>query len=710
MSDHDRLHSLDAVRAFALLAGIVLHASMSFFPLVGGTPWQVTDNSHSLFLQGVFFVIHIFRMATFYFIAGFFARMLFHRKGATVFLLDRAKRIVVPLIVGWTTMGPLVVLALILGLKLSAMIGEQDIEQFPAEGIQEMGFPLFHLWFLYYLLLLYAIVLLVRWAFVKLLDADGGIRRRIDNWLRWLVRGYVAPVALAAPLTLCLYNTPDWVMWLGIPTPVMSLTPQVPALIGYGTAVAFGWLLHRQVDLLQVWKKRWLLHLIVAVATTFISYRMILSTSGPDAVVPPSFKLTYAACYCLAVWSWVFAVVGIGLRFFSGENRTRRYVSDSSYWLYLVHLPLVMALQAVVMLWDFHWSIKFLFIVTVTTGLLLLSYHYLVRFTYIGEILNGRRRRRTRSVESPKNRLIIGSDVPDLQSPTIAEFSGVYKRYGKTVALNGIDLKIPRGKLFSLLGPNGAGKTTAISLLLGLQEPEAGTVTLFGQSPFLIDVRRQTGVMMQDVDLGTDFRGRELIDLSASYYPDPMTLKEVIDLTKISSFAHRPYGKLSGGQKRRIQFAMAIVGRPKLLFLDEPTAGFDIEAREILWDLLRRLVADGTTIVLTTHYLEEAEALSDRVAVLSKGRLVALGSVNEIRALVARKQICCRTGLDPKQIDDWLGVQSVTRVGQQLHITVMEAEEVVRRLLDEDRDLRELEVSRAGLAEAFTEITREVAE
>ena len=181
MADNDRLHSLDAVRAFALLAGIVLHASLSFFPLVGGTPWQVTDSSHSLFLQGVFFVIHIFRMATFYFIAGFFAHMLFHRKGAAVFLLDRAKRIVVPLIVGWTTMGPLVVLALILGLKLSGMIGEQNIEQLPAEGLQEMGFPLFHLWFLYYLLLLYAIVLIVRWAFVILLDADGRIRRRMHR-------------------------------------------------------------------------------------------------------------------------------------------------------------------------------------------------------------------------------------------------------------------------------------------------------------------------------------------------------------------------------------------------------------------------------------------------------------------------------------------------------------------------------------------------
>jgi ABC-type multidrug transport system ATPase subunit len=704
MSDHDRLHSLDAVRAFALLAGIVLHACMSFFPIMGGTPWLVTDNTQSLIPQAMFYVIHIFRMATFYFIAGFFARMVFHRKGAPGFLLDRTKRILVPLLVGWATMGPLVVVALIWGLKLAGLTGGESP---PEVDLPKLDFPLFHLWFLYYLLLLYAIVLLFRWGFVKFLDADGGIRNGLDKWLRWCVQGSAAPLILAAPLAICLYFTPNWILWLGIPTPDMTLTPQIPALVGYGTALAFGWLLHRQMDLLQVWRRRWLLHLVVAVAATFFSYRMVSSTLDPAVAVPDSLTLTYAACYCFAIWNWVFAIVGIGLRFFSGASAVRRYVSDSSYWLYLTHLPLVMALQAVMMQWNLHWSLKFALIVIVTTTLLLLSYHYLVRFTYIGEVLNGRRRRRSKILKTPSPPRVLRVNTPDLQSPVVAELSGVYKSYGTKIALEGIDLQIPRGKLLAILGPNGAGKTTAISLLLGLQEPDAGNASLLGQSPHLIEARRQVGVIMQEVTLPADFRARELIDLAASYYPMPMTLDEVIEQTRISSLAQRPYGKLSGGQKRQVQFAMAMVGRPNLLFLDEPTAGLDVQSRETMWALMRQLVKSGTSIVLTTHYLEEAEALADRVAVLAKGHLVALGSVNEVRSLVARKRIHCLTRLNSRQIEHWPSVQSVNKVDGRVHITVIDAESVVRRLLAEDMDLKELEVSRAGLAEAFTEITKE---
>jgi ABC-2 type transport system ATP-binding protein len=290
----------------------------------------------------------------------------------------------------------------------------------------------------------------------------------------------------------------------------------------------------------------------------------------------------------------------------------------------------------------------------------------------------------------------------------IAELSGVYKRYGNTVALDGIDLEVPGGKLMAILGPNGAGKTTAISLLLGLKEPDTGKVSLFGKSPLLLEARRQTGVMMQEVILAPELRAQELIDLTASYYSHPLTVKEVMDLTNTFPLAKRPYGKMSGGQKRQVQFAMALVGRPKLLFLDEPTAGMDIQAREMMWSMMRQLVRGGTSIVLTTHYLEEAEALADHVIVLSRGRLVAQGSVDEIRTRVARKQIFCLTKLNVDEVGNWPGVQNVSKDKQRLNISVIEAEDVVRRLLEEDNDLRELEVSRAGLAEAFTEITQEV--
>jgi ABC-2 type transport system ATP-binding protein len=302
---------------------------------------------------------------------------------------------------------------------------------------------------------------------------------------------------------------------------------------------------------------------------------------------------------------------------------------------------------------------------------------------------------------------MFGENSINCNNNIIAELSGVYKRYGNTVALDGIDLEVPGGKLLAILGPNGAGKTTAISLLLGLTRPDAGKFTLFGKSPMLLEARRQVGVMMQEVTLAPELRARDLIDLTASYYPNPLTVEEVMKLTNTTPLAKRPYGKMSGGQKRQVQFAMALVGRPKLLFLDEPTAGMDVQAREMMWSMMRQLVRGGTAIVLTTHYLEEAEALADHVVVLAKGRMVAQGSVDEIRTRVARKQIFCLTKLNIDEINKWSGVQGVSKDKQRLNITVIEAEDVVRRLLEEDNDLRELEVSRAGLAEAFTEITQE---
>jgi ABC-2 type transport system ATP-binding protein len=290
-----------------------------------------------------------------------------------------------------------------------------------------------------------------------------------------------------------------------------------------------------------------------------------------------------------------------------------------------------------------------------------------------------------------------------------AELSGVKKRFGKTVALDGLDLEVRSGELFSVLGPNGAGKSTAISLLLGLLKPDAGAARLFGLSPFRIEPRRQIGVMMQEVTLAPELLVREHIALVASYYPRPYTPAQAMELTNISTLGSRPYGKLSAGQKRQVQFAMAVCGRPKLLFLDEPSVGLDIRAREMMWTTLRQLVGNGSSIVLTTHYLEEAESLSNRVAVLNKGRLIASGTVNEIRALVVRKHITCSTALPPDQIAAWPDVESVTRDQQRLQISTSNSEAVVRRLLAADSNLQELEVRRAGLAEAFTELTQEAA-
>ena len=288
----------------------------------------------------------------------------------------------------------------------------------------------------------------------------------------------------------------------------------------------------------------------------------------------------------------------------------------------------------------------------------------------------------------------------------LAELLGVSKRFGKVVALDGLNLQVRPGELLAVLGPNGAGKSTAISLLLGLQQPDAGTARLFGCSPLSLEARRSVGVMMQEAALAQELRVREQLELVASYYPDPLTPDAAMQMTKTTALANRPYGKLSGGQKRQVQFAIAVVGRPRLLFLDEPTVGLDVQARTLMWAMLRQLVRDGASIVLTTHYLEEAESLADRVVVLAKGRTIASGTVNEIRAVVGHKRVSCSTTLAPELIGAWPGVQSVSIDRGRLHIAASDADAVVKRLALADANFQDLEVHSAGLAEAFTELTQ----
>ena len=294
-----------------------------------------------------------------------------------------------------------------------------------------------------------------------------------------------------------------------------------------------------------------------------------------------------------------------------------------------------------------------------------------------------------------------------MRNGNLAELAAATKRFGNVLALDEFSLDVRRGELLALLGPNGAGKTTAISLLLGLEQPDKGAARLFGMPPQAIEARRRIGVMLQETVLAPDLRVCEQIDMVASYYPDPLPVDAVLEFTGITLLGRRPYGKLSSGQKRQAQFAMALVGRPALLFLDEPTVGLDLQSREMVWATLRCLIAGGCSIILTTHYLEEAEALADRVAVIAKGRLIATGTVDDMRALVVRKRITCRTTLSADDVAAWPDVQTVTRDQQVLRITASNTENVVRRLLAADDDLYGLEVQSAGLAEAFTELTQE---
>jgi ABC-2 type transport system ATP-binding protein len=291
-------------------------------------------------------------------------------------------------------------------------------------------------------------------------------------------------------------------------------------------------------------------------------------------------------------------------------------------------------------------------------------------------------------------------------TPVLARLRGVRHHYGKTRALDALDLEVPAGQVLALLGPNGAGKTTAISLLLGLQCPDAGSAELFGMSPRLLEARRRIGVMLQSAGIQDTLKVRELIELTRSYYPEPRSVADCVALAGLDSLMERRYGQLSGGQQRRVQFALAVCGRPQLLFLDEPTTGLDIEARQGLWKAIRELVAQGCAVLLTTHYLEEAEALADRVVVVNQGRVVAEGSVAQVRARVSQRRIGCLSSLPAASVSAWPGVQDARHVGDRLEIVADHAEPVVRRLLDEDPALSELEVQRAGLADAFIHLTR----
>jgi ABC-2 type transport system ATP-binding protein len=291
----------------------------------------------------------------------------------------------------------------------------------------------------------------------------------------------------------------------------------------------------------------------------------------------------------------------------------------------------------------------------------------------------------------------------------LARLAGVRKRYGSVVALDGLDLDVRGGEVLALLGPNGAGKSTSIALLLGLATADEGRVQLFDRDPRELDARAGIGVMLQSAGIPETLKVRELLDVTRSYYAAPRSIADCVALAGLDGLLDRRYGRLSGGQQRRVQFAMAVCGRPKLLFLDEPTTGLDIDARQRLWAAIRELVGEGAGVVLTTHYLEEAEALADRVVVINKGRVVAQGSVAQIRSRVAQRRVRCISSLDAARVTRWHEVTAATRDGDRLEIVADAAEAVVYRLLTEDPTLSELEVSRAGLADAFVEITREAA-
>jgi ABC-2 type transport system ATP-binding protein len=289
----------------------------------------------------------------------------------------------------------------------------------------------------------------------------------------------------------------------------------------------------------------------------------------------------------------------------------------------------------------------------------------------------------------------------------VASLEGVNKNYGEVRALKGVNFRVRAGEVVALLGPNGAGKTTAVKLLLGLLQPNAGKVRVFGGDPTNPENRMRTGAMLQVGRVPETLRVREHIDLFSSYYQNPMPAAAVLAATGLEKLSDRKFGDLSGGQRQRVLFALSICGNPDLLFLDEPTVGLDVEARRMLWEEIRQLVGRGKTVLLTTHYLQEADALADRVAVINQGEIIAEGSPAQIKAQTAGKRIRCITSLTMDMLRRIPGVTEVKEDREAFELHTPEAEPVLRELLARDASLSGLEVTAAGLEEAFLALTQE---
>ncbi len=290
------------------------------------------------------------------------------------------------------------------------------------------------------------------------------------------------------------------------------------------------------------------------------------------------------------------------------------------------------------------------------------------------------------------------------------ELHEAVKTFGTVQALKGINLTVQPGEVVALLGPNGAGKTTAISLMLGLRAPTKGYARVFGQNPRLPSARTHIGAMLQESGLPAMLKVHEVIELVRRLYPHPFSTEAVIEMAQLGEKAHTIVGKLSGGQRQRLYFALAIAGNPDVLFLDEPTVAMDVEARRNFWEQIDTFVQQHKTILLTTHNLQEADALAQRIIVINKGVVVAEGSPEQIKRQVGGKHIRFRaTELRAAELSHLPGVQSIHTERDLFDLVSQQPELTLAQIFQQGIEIRDLEVVGAGLEEAFISITHEQA-
>jgi ABC-2 type transport system ATP-binding protein len=277
---------------------------------------------------------------------------------------------------------------------------------------------------------------------------------------------------------------------------------------------------------------------------------------------------------------------------------------------------------------------------------------------------------------------------------------------GPVHAVRGVDISIAPGETVALLGPNGAGKSTTIDMLLGLQKPDAGEVSLFGMSPAQAVKIGAIGAMLQTGAVLRDLSVRELLTMMGSLFPKPLGVDKVLEQTNLADIADRKTQKLSGGQTQRVRFAVALVSNPDLLVLDEPTVAMDAESRRDFWAAMRGFTTRGKTVIFATHYLEEADAYSDRIILMARGKVVADGPSTEIKATVGLRTIrATLPDADLAELAKLPGVTNVDQHGEAVVLNCSDSDAAIRALLVAYPQARDIEVTGAGLEAAFLQLT-----
>ncbi len=393
LQTNTRLAYLDAVRAFALILGIIFHASLSFMPIFIG--WAVMDISTSNLVAIFALVSHSFRMELFFLIAGFFAHMKLHQQGGKAFLKSRLLRIGIPFIIGWLLLRPL----LISGWVMGAESMQGDVSILPAltngfaifDSIENMTKDLLvgtHLWFLYYLLLVSLSVVVLRYFIGLNHSVKHCVLIFSDKAMAKLCHSKLALLILAIPTACCLWFMDHW----GVDTADKSLIPHIPVLLVYGGFFMFGWLMHRQSALMDQFARLTLgkgFLCVSAITASVILSSFEMSLAHPQYLL---LKASYLLSFAMMMWTLVSLAIGSCKQLFRHQNKVVRYIADSSYWLYLIHLPIVIWLQIAFAELPIHWAIKLVSICSLTLFISIVLYDLLVRSSFIGATLNGKRR------------------------------------------------------------------------------------------------------------------------------------------------------------------------------------------------------------------------------------------------------------------------------------------------------------------------------